>query len=272
MKKTIALAAALTLVAGSAFAAGGQPVYDATLNALVSAGASAPIPAQTLHGVLIGAVEGNGAAGTPDAHVLSVQGVASGPPIPISASALPLPTGAATAANQTAAQSAVGTSATTALTVQGSASGVSLPVQDAATGATGSAVPAKALYVGANSGGNLTGIVQGNQTVGVSATSATTTTLVSLVTGKAIYVTHAHIVASAAANFQLVYGTGTACGTGTVYLDGASGNPMAFAANGGFSAGSGLGPVYVIPAGNALCLITATGGVNYAGSITYTQF
>ena len=32
MKKTIALAAALTLVAGSAFAAGGQPVYDATLN------------------------------------------------------------------------------------------------------------------------------------------------------------------------------------------------------------------------------------------------
>lgn len=39
-----------------------------------------------------------------------------------------LPTGAATAANQTNVQSAVGTSATTAITVQGSSSGVAIPV------------------------------------------------------------------------------------------------------------------------------------------------
>jgi hypothetical protein len=48
--------------------------------------------------------------------------------IAVSASALPLPAGAATAANQTSAQSAPGTSAATAMTVQGAASGVPIPV------------------------------------------------------------------------------------------------------------------------------------------------
>ena len=47
---------------------------------------------------------------------------------PISASALPLPSGAATAASQTNVQSAPGTSQTTAITIQGNASGVPVPV------------------------------------------------------------------------------------------------------------------------------------------------
>jgi hypothetical protein len=46
-------------------------------------------------------VDGYGVAGTPAGGVLSVQGVISGQPIPISASALPLPSGAATSALQT---------------------------------------------------------------------------------------------------------------------------------------------------------------------------
>lgn len=50
----------------------------------------------------------------------------------VQATALPLPTGAATAANQTAAQSAPGTPQTTAMTVQGNASGVPVPVSAAA--------------------------------------------------------------------------------------------------------------------------------------------
>lgn len=43
-----------------------------------------------------------GTAGSPSTDVLSVQGVASGTPMPISAATLPLPTGAATSSNQPA--------------------------------------------------------------------------------------------------------------------------------------------------------------------------
>jgi hypothetical protein len=50
---------------------------------------------------------------------------------PISAAALPLPSGAATAANQTSSLSNVGTSATIAQTIQGSATGVAVPVAGA---------------------------------------------------------------------------------------------------------------------------------------------
>lgn len=48
-----------------------------------------------------------------------------------------LPTGAATAANQTSVQSSPGSSAATAITVQGSASGVALPVSTTSTGSNG---------------------------------------------------------------------------------------------------------------------------------------
>ena len=52
---------------------------------------------------------------------------------PISAASLPLPTGAATAANQTNVQSAPGTPQTTALTIQGNAAGVAVPVSGTLT-------------------------------------------------------------------------------------------------------------------------------------------
>lgn len=54
--------------------------------------------------------------------------IASDDTVAISASSLPLPTGAATSADQTNVQSSPGTSAGTAVTVQGSASGVALPI------------------------------------------------------------------------------------------------------------------------------------------------
>jgi len=44
----------------------------------------APLAAQSSHNVLIGAIEGNGTAGTADTHVVTVQGVASGVAIPVS--------------------------------------------------------------------------------------------------------------------------------------------------------------------------------------------
>lgn len=73
-------------------------------------------------------VDGTGTAGTPAGGVLSVQGVGGGTALPVSAATLPLPSGAATAANQTSVQSAAGTPDATVLNVQGNASGVPLPV------------------------------------------------------------------------------------------------------------------------------------------------
>ncbi len=49
-------------------------------NAIIS-----PLSTQITHNVLIGAIEGNGTAGSSDTHVVSVQGVAGGTPVPASA-------------------------------------------------------------------------------------------------------------------------------------------------------------------------------------------
>lgn len=75
-----------------------------------------------------------------------------------------LPTGAATAANQTNVQSAVGSSATTAITVQGSASGVAVPVSAAS-------LP---LPTGASTSNNQTNGSQKTQVVDASGNSVTT--------------------------------------------------------------------------------------------------
>jgi len=93
-----------------------------------------------------------GSAGSPNSAVLSVQGVSGGTVLPVVIGAgsniigsvnaaqagswnignitgtVALPTGAATAANQTNVQSTPGTSQATAVTIQGNASGIAVPV------------------------------------------------------------------------------------------------------------------------------------------------
>jgi hypothetical protein len=73
------------------------------------------------------ATAGTGTAGTPAGGVLTVQGVASGTALEVSATALPLPSGAATAAKQPALGTA-GTAASDVISVQGIASGTALEV------------------------------------------------------------------------------------------------------------------------------------------------
>lgn len=93
-------------------------------------------------GTLIGAIGdssgraitvGAGTAGTPVGGVLSVQGVASGTAIPISAASLPLPTGASTSAKQPALGTA-GTASSDVITVQGIASMTPLLVTQSGSG------------------------------------------------------------------------------------------------------------------------------------------
>ena len=55
------------------------------------------------------------------------------------------------------------------------------------------------------------------------------------------------MIAAGTTNFTFEYGTGANCGTGTQALTGAYGLVAQF----GAAKGSGLGPVLVVPAGNA---------------------
>ncbi|HEY6329417.1 MAG TPA: hypothetical protein VI756_08765 [Blastocatellia bacterium] len=162
---------------------------------------------------------------------------------PISAASLPLPSNAAQETG-------------------GNLAAIAAPV-----GATGSAVPSKAAYVGAVSSGNVTGVIQGDTTVSVAVSTATTTQLVALSSGKKIYVTSFSIIAAGTGNIQFEYGTGTNCGTGPAALTG----NYNLTAQVGLAQGSGLGPILVVPAGNALCVITSA-AVGMAGHVTFTQF
>lgn len=132
---------------------------------------------------------------------------------------------------------------------------------------TGSAVPPVAGYVAGNSSGNLTGIIQADSSASIAVSTATTTQIVALSSGKKIYVTAMDVIAAGTGNIQFVYGTGTACATGTTNLTG----NYNLTAQVGLTKGGGLGPVLVVPASNALC-VTTSAAVGMAGSVAYTQF
>lgn len=134
-------------------------------------------------------------------------------------------------------------------------------------GATGAAVPANVTAMGARAGANSVNVAQGSATVAINVSTATTTQLVALSGSTQIYVTGLAVIAGGTGNITLVYGTGSSCGTGTTSLSGA----IPLIANAGFTLGSGLGPVVVVPAGQALC-ITTSAAVQMSGFVTYTQF
>jgi hypothetical protein len=158
-----------------------------------------------------------------------------------------LPAGAATAANQEV--TAAGTSATSAQAVQGVTGGVPMPTNSA------------------NTGGSFTSIIQAGTSLPINLSTATTTQLVAAVSGKAIYVTAWDVIAAGTTNFTFEYGTGTNCVAGTTPLTG----PYSLVAQFGAAKGSGLGPVLVVPAGNALCAVNSA-TVQVSGSLAYTQF
>lgn len=225
---------------GGAGGGGGGSSSNASVG---STGATAPGSA-TYNGMLVGGGNMVGASGSAWGSAptgLNVLGVNAD----VLSSALPA--GAATAANQNA--TAAGTSATSAQAVQGVTGGVPMPT------------------AGANTGGSLTGIIQAGVSVPINISSATTTQLVAAVSGKATYVTAWDVIAAGTGNIVLEYGAGSNCGTGTTALTGA----YNLVAQLGIAKGSGLGPVLVVPAGNALCAVTSA-AVQMSGSVSYTQF
>jgi hypothetical protein len=228
------------LPTGAGGGGGGGGGSNASVGAI---GSPAPGSA-TYNGVLVAGGNIVGASGSAWGSAptgLNVLGVNAN----VLASALPA--GAATAANQEV--TAAGTSATSAQAVQGVTGGVPMPTTSA------------------NTGGSLTSIIQAGVSLPINLSTAATTQLVAAVSGKAIYVTAWDVIAAGTTNFTFEYGTGTNCAAGTAALTG----PYSLVAQFGAAKGSGLGPVLVVPAGNALCAVNSA-TVQVSGSLAYTQF
>jgi hypothetical protein len=153
--------------------------------------------------------------------------------------------------------------------------GTGLTVAGTEDGATGSAPPAKASYSGANSSGVLTGIIQCDKFAQAAIATATNTQLVALSGVTKVYVCSYAIeiqgVVTTAGTGKLVYGTGTACATGLTNItpdfigNVTAGVPTVI------SLGSGIGPVAITPAGQALCYTSTTTTVQKV-FVSYTQF
>lgn len=103
--------------------------------------------------------------------------------------------------------------------------------------------------------------------VPVTISTATTTRLIVGAASKSIYITAVDIVAAGTGNIQFISGTGATCGTGTANV---SGN-YNLTAQSGFSKGTGLGVVWVLPVAASLCAVTSQ-AVGMPGSISYAQF
>lgn len=95
--------------------------------------------------------------------------------------------------------------------------------------------------------------------------SATTTEIIPASGTLPIYICQMSVVSGGATTATLKYGTGTNCGTGTTSLSPA----WDWTAQTGISEGSGVGVIYKVPAGNALCA-TNSGSVNLHVHAAYT--
>lgn len=100
----------------------------------------------------------------------------------------------------------------------------------------------------------------------ISISAAGTTQLVAGQPGKAILVTSALLIASGATSVQFIFGTGASCSVG----QGAVTGNLNLAAQGGFTQGSGVAVIWVVPQGAALCVVNSA-AVGVAGVIAFAQ-
>jgi len=98
----------------------------------------------------------------------------------------------------------------------------------------------------------------------ISISTATTTLLITGISGKFMYVTAVDVVAAGTGNIQFITGTGATCGTSTANVTGA----YNLTAQAGFAKGTGFGALWVLPSGFSLCAVTSA-AVGMAGSVAY---
>lgn len=144
--------------------------------------------------------------------------------------------------------------------------------------ATGSAVPSAAQYQGGagsgSTGGNLVGMPVCDSYANVNVSTATTTLIVTGVSGRQVRICSQHLVTAAANNVAWIEGTGATCGTGSAGMAGGTtaASGYNFAANGGIAQGSGLGTIMrTATTGDSVCIVTSA-ATQLSGGISYTIY
>jgi hypothetical protein len=144
---------------------------------------------------------------------------------------------------------------------------------DSNDSATGSAVPAKAGYLGGIGSGNLTGLVVCDTSATLQMTTATTTQIVALTSAQTIRVCGFTLTGSTTATAttaKFVSGTGTNCATGQANVT----NPYQLAASStfpGMAYGGALGMIFNAGSANALCITSSAAGT-ITVLVTYTKY
>lgn len=144
--------------------------------------------------------------------------------------------------------------------------------------AIGAAPPANALYTAGlgsgATGGFLIGVPVADTPVSKNITSATTTLIITGVSGRQVRVGSLEMYVGAADNTEFIEGTGATCGTNTTGMIGGatSGTSQVWGAAGGVVHGSGLGTVLqTVTAGESICLVTST-SANVGLHMVYTIY
>ncbi len=103
--------------------------------------------------------------------------------------------------------------------------------------------------------------------------TATTTLVITGVSGRHIRICHINMVSAGTQNVGIISGTGSTCGTGTGAIVGTTaGTGYNWTAQTGISVGSGIGTVMrTVAAGDSICFITSA-GVQLSGVIAYTIY
>lgn len=147
-----------------------------------------------------------------------------------------------------------------------------IPTLDASTSATGSAPPAKVSAVGYRNSTNLVSPIICDKNASAAAAAVANTQMVALSGSTVIYVCNLTIQGTGAAGtVKVVYGTGTACATGTTTLV----TPWTTAVGTtipAFIGGGASSSVMQTAAGNALCLVMATTSATANYFVSYAQF
>ena len=146
-----------------------------------------------------------------------------------------------------------------------------------AVGAAGAAPPGEYVAIGGvtsgATGGFLGGIPVCDTFARVNVSTATTTLIVTGVSGRHVRICSLSLVTAAANIVTLISGTGATCGTGTTGMAGGTGTAgYSFAANGGIAFGSGVGAINQTTAtGDSVCAVTSA-ATQLSGSVGYTIY
>lgn len=229
-------------------------------------------------------VEGAGVAGTPAGGVVTVQGAGSMTPLLVDGSGATQPVSGTVAATQSGSWSLAANQSVNVAQLAGTATEVNNGTASAGTlrvaiasdntvlpavgaDATGTTVPANAVYQGNNVGGNTTGQIGCGSVAIYDASTSGNTELVALASSQTVYVCGYTIFTPGSVSVRLVTGTGSACAT-----DEASVTPIwQFTAQSGVVDNSPIYRGLKSAVSSALCIETS-GAVAVQAIVYYTQF